>query len=213
MLKVVAVIGSRNREGHTAQGVEAICRGVRKAGGTSESIFLPELNIRVCRQCDFDSWGLCGREQRCIIKDGFAGVMAKITSADALIFGTPVFVGDLSETMGCFLDRCSRVSHPPAPGGLSPTQAIIAGKFGNTPGEGYPGPLSGIKKTPTIGLSVAGGFGFGAPACLERLDTKLQKSFIFDVVDMIPIRRQNLDFKIPLLEATGEWLATIAKSR
>jgi hypothetical protein len=30
----------------------------------------------------------------------------------------------------------------------------------------------------------------------------------FDVVDMIPVRRQNLAAKLPLLERTGEWLAT-----
>jgi hypothetical protein len=30
----------------------------------------------------------------------------------------------------------------------------------------------------------------------------------FDVVDMIPVRRQNLEFKLPLLELTGEWLAS-----
>jgi len=30
----------------------------------------------------------------------------------------------------------------------------------------------------------------------------------FDVVDMIPVRRQNLKFKLPLMELTGEWLAS-----
>jgi hypothetical protein len=30
----------------------------------------------------------------------------------------------------------------------------------------------------------------------------------FDVVDMVNVRRQNLDIKLPMLEATGRWLAT-----
>jgi len=30
----------------------------------------------------------------------------------------------------------------------------------------------------------------------------------FDVVDMIPVRRQNLEAKIKIMELTGEWLAT-----
>ena len=30
----------------------------------------------------------------------------------------------------------------------------------------------------------------------------------FDVVDMIPVRRQNIENKIPMLELTGKWLAT-----
>jgi hypothetical protein len=30
----------------------------------------------------------------------------------------------------------------------------------------------------------------------------------FEAVDMVPARRQNLDLKLQVLEATGRWLAT-----
>jgi hypothetical protein len=30
----------------------------------------------------------------------------------------------------------------------------------------------------------------------------------FDVVDMIPVRRQNIDMKLPMLEHVGKWLVT-----
>jgi hypothetical protein len=35
----------------------------------------------------------------------------------------------------------------------------------------------------------------------------------FDVVDMIPLRRQNLEAKLPMLELTGAWLATKPTSK
>ena len=34
----------------------------------------------------------------------------------------------------------------------------------------------------------------------------------FDVVDVINVRRQNIDVKVPMLEMTGEWLATKPES-
>ena len=42
---------------------------------------------------------------------------------------------------------------------------------------------------------------------MEELATRL-KTDGFDVVDMIPMRRQNIEFKIGILETTGKWLAT-----
>jgi hypothetical protein len=34
----------------------------------------------------------------------------------------------------------------------------------------------------------------------------------FDVVDVIPCRRQNLEAKLPMLEYEGRWLATVPTS-
>jgi len=46
------VSGSRNREGRTARAMAAVGKGILSAGGTWESIFLPELAIEKCRQCE-----------------------------------------------------------------------------------------------------------------------------------------------------------------
>ena len=63
-----------------------------------------------------------------------------------------------------------------------------------------------IGDKPGLGICVAGGGGGGAPACAISLANYLGKCG-FDVVDMIPVRRQNLDMKLSILKATGEWLA------
>ena len=64
-MQILMLSGSRNRKGRTARAIQAIGKGVARAGGNSEYIFLPELTIERCRQCDKDGWGICRSEHRC----------------------------------------------------------------------------------------------------------------------------------------------------
>ena len=196
-MQILMLSGSRDRKGRTAQAMEAIRKGIAKAGGNSESIFLTELDIERCRQCDNDGWGTCRSEQRCIIEDDFDSLVAKVRAAGVLVFANPVYFGDLSESMRAFLERLRRIGFRPGP----PPQGAPA-----QPPPGAPAmPRAGA--TPAIGVCLAGGGGGGAPNCCVSLERILQMCG-FDVVDMIPLRRQNLEFKLPILELTGEWLVT-----
>jgi multimeric flavodoxin WrbA len=185
-MQVTVFSGSRNREGRTAKAIEAIRKGVAKAGGDSECLFLIEHNLEMCRQCDSDGWGDCRREGRCIIEDDFSSLVDKIKASDVVVFATPVYFQDLSEIMRCFLDRLRRTNFRMTD---RPLQNISA-----------------------VGLALAGGGGGGATACCANLDRILQMCG-FDIVDMIPLRRQNLEAKLPALELTGEWLATKPTSK
>ncbi len=182
-MQILMLSGSRNREGRNARVIEALGKGVVKAGGKWESIFLTEHNIERCRQCDKDGWGVCRLEQRCIIEDDFDSIVAKVKAADALVFANPVYFGDLSESMRAFLERLRRIGPKVSPG---------------RPHAGG---------TPAIGVCLSGGGGGGAPNCCVSLE-KIILACGFDVVDMIPVRRQNLEFKLKLFELTGEWLVT-----
>jgi len=186
-MKILVLSGSRNREGQTARAIKAIRKGVTDAKGKTEVIFLTELKLERCRQCDPDGWGLCRKEGRCVIEDDLASVVAKVKAADVLVFANPVYFGDLSESMRTFTDRFRRTLFKP----------------GAAPRPGYP--MSG--GTPAIGLCFAVGSGNGTVSCAASLERVLQTCG-FDVVDMIPVRRQNIDVKIPMLELVGKWLAT-----
>jgi NAD(P)H-dependent FMN reductase len=193
-MSVLALSGSRNRQGSTAHALDALATGVRNRGGDWEDIFLTEKKIERCRQCGADGWGICISEERCVIKDDFPSIVDRLKNAQLVVFATPVYFHDLSESMKAFLDRLHRIgfakimrqSSPPIPG---------------MNGEG----------TPAIGLCYAGGSGNGTTSCCFTLERTLQTCG-FDVVDMIPVRRQNLEMKLPLLEKVGEWLATIPVS-
>jgi multimeric flavodoxin WrbA len=183
--KILVISGSRNKQGKTAEAIEAVRKGVAKAGGTSECIFLLDLKLERCRQCDSDGWGICRKEHRCIIEDDdFASVVKKIESSDVVVFANPVYFGDLTESMRTFLERFSRIRFVPK---FLPVQPI-------------PGPAA-------IGLCYSGGSGHGSPLCAAIL-YRLLELCRFDIVDMFPLRRQNLELKLPMLETIGQWLVT-----
>ena len=186
-MKALILSGSRNREGQTAKAIEAIRKGLTAGKAKSEIIFLTELSLERCRQCDPDGWGLCRKEGRCIIEDDFPVLVKKVKAADVLVFANPVYFGDLSESMRCFLDRYRRTLFKP----------------GAAPRPGFP--MGG--GTPAIGICYAGGSGNGTVSCAASLERVLQTCGL-DVVDMVQVRRQNIDIKLPMLETTGKWLAT-----
>ena len=176
-MKVLMISGSRNPDGQTARAAEAFLEGVKDAGAESELVALPPMNIERCRQCENDGWGICRSEGRCVINDDLASVAAKIKAADAVVFATPVYWSDLSESLQAFLNRLRR------------TCIHDDGR-------------AGIEGKPAIGICVAGGGGGGAPECTTRLEWVLRTSG-FDVVDLIPVRRQNLDAKLDVLRSAG----------
>ena len=180
-MKVLAILGSRNPEGRTAVAVQALLEGVQEGGGVGEQIFLTERKIESCRQCDQNGWGTCRSEGRCVIEDDFAGIVQKLRRADAAVFATPVYFGGLSESLRAFLDRLRR------------TCLHEAGK-------------DGIAGKPAIGVCVAGGGGGGAPSCAVSIEKVLNHCGL-DLLDLIPVRRQNLDMKLAVLAMTGRWLA------
>jgi NAD(P)H-dependent FMN reductase len=186
-MSILVISGSRNRQGKTAQAVEAICQGVLRAGGRVETVFLTELTLERCRQCNPDGWGICRSEGRCVIQDDFASVVEKIQEADVVVFANPVYFGDLCESLRGFLDRYRRT------------------RFSKSFRPGMPG--FGSSGIPAVGFCYAGGSGNGAVGCVANLERQLQNCG-FDVVDMIPARRQNLDIKLPVLNRIGEWLVS-----
>jgi multimeric flavodoxin WrbA len=180
-MSVVIVLGSRNPKGQTAAAAEALLQGLAAEGGEGELLFLPALKIERCRQCNEKGWGTCRSEGRCVIEDDFASVADKVKKAEAVVFATPVYFGDLSESLRAFLDRLRRTTRHEAA-------------------------KEGITGKPAIGICVAGGGGGGAPSCALSLEKVLQTCG-FDVLDIVPVRRQNLALKLTLLEAVGKWLA------
>jgi multimeric flavodoxin WrbA len=178
-MKVLCILGSRNPKGQTARAAQAMLKGVNESGHESEIIILPSLSIERCRQCDNNGWGLCRKKGKCVIEDDIVTLTAKIQEADTVVFATPVYFGDLSESMRAFLDRFRRVCRFAAD--------------------------SGVRDKPAVGICVAGGGGGGAPNCTVSLKSVLQHCGFY-VVDMEPIRRQNLEMKLDTLPVVGSWL-------
>jgi NAD(P)H-dependent FMN reductase len=197
-MKAMIISGSRNPEGRTALLINALCRGVESGGGETEIIYLPKMDIEVCRQCNSDGWGICRDEDRCIIDDDFPSILEKISKADVTVFANPVYFGDLSESMKAFLDRLRRVKSK------IPRQPV-------DPNVPMPGPFNNDAGPIAMGLCYAGGSGNGTTISSMNLERILMFCG-FDVVDMLPARRENLDNKLIIAGQTGKWLATCPSS-
>jgi multimeric flavodoxin WrbA len=182
-MKIVMISGSRNPEGQTARAVNAVLDGVTNTGGEVERFFLPTLDLDHCQQCDDTGWGICRREGTCIIEDDFAALVRKIRAADGVIFATPVYWGDQAESMRAFTDRLRRITT-------------------------HPTGRAGIEGKPAMGICVAGGGGGGSLSCCLSLE-KVLNTCGFNVLDMLPVRRQNLKAKLNQLRLAGAWLANL----
>lgn len=176
---IQVICGSRDKNGQTAQAVDAVCRGITSAGGKLEVVYLPELTIERCRQCDHDGWGICRDGSGCVIDDDLQPLVDKIKLAEGVVFATPVYFSDLSESLRAFLDRFRRFVH-----------------------KG--GGMEGVTGKPALLLCVAGGGGGGAPQCVVQME-KITRTIGFDILDTVPARKQNLKNKIEGFEQTGRW--------
>jgi multimeric flavodoxin WrbA len=184
-MKIVIISGSRNPNGQTAHAIGAMRDGIESNGGTTESVYLPTLNIERCRQCEDTGWGICRDGGTCVIEDDFAILIQQVRNADAVVFATPVYFGDLSESMRAMTDRLRR------------TCTHSAGR-------------AGIEAKPAIGICVAGGGGGGSLSCCVTMD-KVLSTCGFNVMDMIPVRRQNLKAHLNRLRLAGAWMMTTLK--
>ncbi|MBT3380027.1 MAG: flavodoxin family protein [Lentisphaerae bacterium] len=178
---ILAILGSRNPDGQTARATDALLKGAASKGATSDKIFLPACQLERCRQCEDNGWGLCRTEGRCVIDDDFAAITEKLRAADLVVFANPVYFCGLSESLHAYLNRLGRI------------------------GWIRENARPGIQNKPVVGIAVAGGGGAGSYECVRRM-RMIFGTCRFDVVDIVPARRQNLDAKCRALEATGEWL-------
>lgn len=103
-MKVVAVQSSPSLDGLTSSLAQAVLKGVEADGGENELIHLNRLDIKPCIACE-DGCGKCREEGVCILEDAFQRLREKIAKSDALVFATPVYWHDLSESAKIFLDR------------------------------------------------------------------------------------------------------------
>lgn len=101
-MKVLGIIGSPRKNGNTAAMVNAVCNGAAAVGHETEVINLISLSIQDCIAC-----GACkaGKVEYCAINDDMQQLYRLIESADCLVIGTPVYMGQITGQLKNFFDR------------------------------------------------------------------------------------------------------------
>jgi len=100
-LKVLAINGSRRKNGNTECLIQSLLAPAKKAGAQIESISLGDYDIGACTGCEG-----CRNSWECIIKDDFAQIVEKIDEADGIVLASPTYWYSVTSDMKRFIDRC-----------------------------------------------------------------------------------------------------------
>lgn len=104
-MKIVGINGSARKDGNTALAIGTVFEELNKAGIETELIQLADCDMRPCRGCF-----ACKGRGNCVFgDDGFCDVFRRMTEADGIILGSPVYSADVSAKMKAFLERAGVV--------------------------------------------------------------------------------------------------------
>lgn len=106
-MKVLAISASARKNGNTKILLETVLTPLREAGARAELIELAGTNPKGCKACF-----VCIKKKdgTCAIKDDIVNeCVEKMTSADAILLGSPTYFADVSTEMKAVIDRCGMV--------------------------------------------------------------------------------------------------------
>ncbi len=106
-MKVIAINGSARKDGNTAILIRHVFEELAQAGIDTELVQLAGHAVRGCTGCD-----TCEelRNCRCVIGDDPVNdCIAKMTAADGIILGSPIYVANITPELLALIDRSGRV--------------------------------------------------------------------------------------------------------
>jgi multimeric flavodoxin WrbA len=104
-MKVIAINGSPRKNWNTATLLEKALEGAALEGAETELIHLYDLNFKGCISCF--ACKLKGGKSfgKCAVKDELTTVLERLEDADAVILGSPIYLGNLTGEMRSFMER------------------------------------------------------------------------------------------------------------
>jgi multimeric flavodoxin WrbA len=104
-MKIIAFNGSPRKKWNTAILLKKALEGASSQGAETEIINLYDLNYKGCISC-FACKEKGGKSYgRCVVRDDLKPIFKKIESSDALVFGSPIYLGNITGEMQSFLER------------------------------------------------------------------------------------------------------------
>lgn len=100
MKKVVAFMGSPRKNGNTATLVKEVIRGAQDVGAETTIFNLYDMNIKPCQGCL-----VCRKTGHCVMEDDFQNIFKHIIDADVVVFGSPVYIWQVTAQMKLLWDR------------------------------------------------------------------------------------------------------------
>lgn len=103
-MKTIILNGSPRKNWNTAKLLKEAQKGAESVGSETEYIDLYDLQYTGCRSCM-----ACKRKEaekcKCFWKDDLSSVIERIFKADALIIGSPIYLGDITSQVHALMER------------------------------------------------------------------------------------------------------------
>lgn len=98
--KVLILAGSPRKGGNSDILCAEFMRGAETSGHEVEMIRVADKNIHYCIGCDN-----CQKIGKCVFQDDMAEILAKMATADVLVFATPVYFYSMTAQLKTLIDR------------------------------------------------------------------------------------------------------------
>jgi multimeric flavodoxin WrbA len=106
-MKVLAIHGSpRTIRSSTRKLAGFVLEGAADAGAETEMIDLADCRIIPCTACD-----ACTLNGICVNDDDVPALLARMKDADAIVFGSPVYIDNVTGQIKVFFDRLADAIH------------------------------------------------------------------------------------------------------
>ena len=104
-MKVIAINGSPRKNWNTATLIKNALEGAESEGAVTELIQLYDLNYKGCKSC-FSCKIRGGKSYgSCAVNDDLTSIFMKVEESDALILGSPIYLGTVTGEMRSFMER------------------------------------------------------------------------------------------------------------
>ena len=115
-MKILAIHGSpRTIHSTTRKLTGFVLEGAAEAGAETEMIDLADYHVTPCTACE-----ACSLNGICVNDDDVPSLLVRMQEADGIVFGSPVYIDNISGQMKVFFDRLADAIH----------YQVLAGKFG-----------------------------------------------------------------------------------
>lgn len=104
-MKLMVINASPRKNWNTGLLLKNAADGAKAQGSEIESVHLYSLNFKGCISCFACKLKNGKNYGKCNLSDDLSPVLREIEQSDALLIGTPVYFGDVTGELRCFLER------------------------------------------------------------------------------------------------------------
>jgi len=116
-LSILGIQGSpRGVKSRTRMLMQWVLAGAADAGAETELIDLTDFRIEACIACES-----CSLTGQCMFSDDFPLLYERLIRADGVVFGSPVYIDNVTGQMKIFIDRLADAIH----------YQVLTGKYGS----------------------------------------------------------------------------------